>query len=215
MAVRSIDSAPRAQGTDGPPVSGRERKRLETRERIYEAAMLEFREVGFPAALVDRIVDRAGVARGTFYFHFATKEHVLLECVARQEVELIERLHAMGPPPQSVPEFLRRVLICMLTDQEGDEELSREVLAMYVRQPLDIRLSDQPLITEVLDYFIDAADRGAIRKDIPPEVLVIRFLGAVFHMMMGPSPRNIEDEEELEKIDVAIDIYFNGMKVQS
>ena len=37
------------------------------------------RTQGFSNAQIDRIVERAGVARGTFYFHFPTKEHVLVE----------------------------------------------------------------------------------------------------------------------------------------
>jgi len=57
----------------------RERQRLETRGRLYEAALAEFRRVGFANAQIEAIVERAGVARGTFYFHFPTTEHVLLE----------------------------------------------------------------------------------------------------------------------------------------
>jgi hypothetical protein len=98
----------------------------------------------------------------------------------------------------------------MLTAQEGDEELSREVLAMYVRQPLDVRPAEQPLVVELLDYFIEAADRGAVRRDIPPEVLAVRFLGSFFHMMLGAGKRNIDDREE--QIETALDIYFNGLK---
>jgi AcrR family transcriptional regulator len=215
MAVRSIDSAVKLDVAAEPDkvssVSGRERKRLETHQRIFDAAMQEFREVGFQAAQVDRIVERAGVARGTFYFHFPTKEHVLLESATHQEAELIVRLRGMGPAPQSVPEYLKRVLICMLGGQESDKELGREIMAMYVRKPVDVRPSEQPLITEVLDYFIDAADRGVIRRDIAPEVLAIRFLGSFFHLVMGSANRNVEDSEVLDNIEVAIEIYFNGL----
>ena len=42
-------------------------------------AVDEFRREGFARAQVDRIVAAAGVARGTVYFHFPSKEHVLLE----------------------------------------------------------------------------------------------------------------------------------------
>lgn len=217
MAIRSINATANSIATPAPSnatgITARERKRLETRQRIFDAAMAEFREVGFQAAQIDRIVERAGVARGTFYFHFRTKEHVLLQEQSKQEADVLERLRAMGPPPDSVPEYLKRLLICMLGGREEDGELGREIMAMYIRSPVDIQLADQPLITEVLDYFSEAADRGAIRRDIPPEVLAVRFLGSFFHLAMG-DVLDLEDEETLEQIDVAIDIYFNGLKFQ-
>ncbi len=59
--------------------NGREVKRQETRQRVYAAAVAEFRRAGMAAADVAVIAREAGVARGTFYFHFPTKEHVLAE----------------------------------------------------------------------------------------------------------------------------------------
>ena len=39
-------------------------------------------------AEVNAIVAAAGVAHGTFYFHFPTKEHVLLELERREEARI-------------------------------------------------------------------------------------------------------------------------------
>jgi len=72
-------------------VPARARQRLETRERVFEAAMREFRRAGVGAAQVEDIVRAAGVARGTFYLHFPTKEHVLLERAARDQAAVAER----------------------------------------------------------------------------------------------------------------------------
>ena len=59
--------------------SGRAVRRQETRQRVYAAAIAEFKRAGMAAADVGVIATEAGVARGTFYFHFPTKEHVLAE----------------------------------------------------------------------------------------------------------------------------------------
>ena len=213
MAVRSIESGP-AKGTRAGrngKFKPREKKRLETRARIYQAAMDEFREVGFQAASIDRIVERVGVARGTFYFHFATKEHVLVECQRHQEADIILRLRAMGPPPESVSEYMKRIITCILSGQEDDDDLSKEIMAMYVRAPTYINVSEEPLIVEVLDYFIEAAERGAIRSDIAPEILAVRFLGSFFHLFMGNTLRDIDSDEAQETLDVAIDMFTNGI----
>ena len=70
----------------------------ETRDRIYECALAEFRRVGFAKGQIDRIVEAAGVARGTFYFHFPTKDHVLLEIRRRRVPSVIKRVRGGGEP---------------------------------------------------------------------------------------------------------------------
>src|SRR6201987_3588488 len=65
--------------------SAREAKRLQTRERLMGAAIAEFKRSGMAQADVGAIVTAAGVAHGTFFFHFPTKEHVLLELEHREE----------------------------------------------------------------------------------------------------------------------------------
>ena len=69
--------------TNGP--SAREAKRLQTRERLMGAAVAEFKRSGMAEADVGAIVAAAGVAHGTFFFHFPTKEHVLIELERREE----------------------------------------------------------------------------------------------------------------------------------
>ncbi len=72
--------------------SARETKRLQTRERLMGAAIAEFKRSGIAAADVGAIVTAAGVAHGTFFFHFPTKEHVLLELERREEERIAKQL---------------------------------------------------------------------------------------------------------------------------
>src|SRR5271170_1853245 len=90
------------EGTTMPPtedklngraaVSGREVQRQQTRQRVYAAALAEFKRTGMAAADVGDIATAAGVARGTFYFHFPTKEHVLAELERHEEARLVAQL---------------------------------------------------------------------------------------------------------------------------
>jgi AcrR family transcriptional regulator len=72
--------------------SAREAKRLQTRERLMGAAIAEFTRSGMATADVGAIVTAAGVAHGTFFFHFPTKEHVLLELEHREEERIAKQL---------------------------------------------------------------------------------------------------------------------------
>ena len=55
----------------------REQGKLERRERLYEAALALFRTQGYEATTVAQITQRAGLAKGTFFNYFATKDAVL------------------------------------------------------------------------------------------------------------------------------------------
>lgn len=72
-------------------LSAREAKRLQTRERLMGAAISEFKRAGMAEADVGAIVTAAGVAHGTFFFHFPTKEHVLLELEQREEERIAKQ----------------------------------------------------------------------------------------------------------------------------
>src|SRR5712675_2506026 len=72
--------------------SAREAKRLQTRERLMGAAIAEFTRSGMAEADVGAIVAAAGVAHGTFFFHFPTKEHVLLELEQREEARIAKQM---------------------------------------------------------------------------------------------------------------------------
>lgn len=55
----------------------REQKKALLRNRIYETAMALFREQGYEETTVNQITQRAKVAKGTFFNHFPSKEHLL------------------------------------------------------------------------------------------------------------------------------------------
>src|ERR1700741_892515 len=72
--------------------SAREARRGQTRERLLGAAVAEFKRSGMADADVGAIVAAAGVAHGTFFFHFPTKEHVLFELEQREEERIAKQL---------------------------------------------------------------------------------------------------------------------------
>jgi len=69
---------PRARSRPrGPQTRGRR-----TRRRLLDAAEAVFAEHGFHDASIVRIVERAGVAQGTFYIYFRSKLEIFEELVA-------------------------------------------------------------------------------------------------------------------------------------
>jgi AcrR family transcriptional regulator len=78
----------------------RDRARLVYRDAILDAAEEELAASGFHAARVQDIAARAGVAVGTFYNHFETKEDVLVALLDLRMRELAEALAATSADPE-------------------------------------------------------------------------------------------------------------------
>jgi len=58
--------------------------RAATRERILDSAAALFRSAGYDAASIDDIMAGAGLTRGGFYLHFASKEELFSAYVGRE-----------------------------------------------------------------------------------------------------------------------------------
>lgn len=63
-------------------------RRQATRQKLYQAAVTLIAEQGFSATTVDEIAERAGVAKGTVYYNFASKNE-LFEELLRHGVGLL------------------------------------------------------------------------------------------------------------------------------
>src|SRR5437899_13000643 len=91
-------------------LSAREAKRLQTRERLMGAAIAEFARAGIADADVSAIVAAAGVAHGTFFFHFPTKEHVLLELEHREEQRIAKELGRFAASQRGLSSTLKEAV---------------------------------------------------------------------------------------------------------
>jgi AcrR family transcriptional regulator len=82
------------------------------REQLLDAALTAFGAEGYNAAKVSDIVGRAGVAQGTFYLYFRSKQEVMLALFERFQRAIVDaRCGGVGaPPPRSREEFRAAVL---------------------------------------------------------------------------------------------------------
>jgi AcrR family transcriptional regulator len=74
------------------PLSRRERRKLEVRTRILDAAMLLFEERGMAETTVAEICERADVAHKTFFNHFPSKQHLLRDIAIAFVGRLVDRI---------------------------------------------------------------------------------------------------------------------------
>lgn len=110
------------------------RRRKEARPReILAAALSVFSERGFAAARLDDVAERAGIAKGTIYLYFSTKEE-LFEAVVRDAFSpVLERMTgAMALPDMSCRALVELMIRTMYVQMVATER--REILRLLVAE---------------------------------------------------------------------------------
>jgi len=115
-------------------LSRRERKKDETRRRIFEAAVALFRAKGFEETTVDEITERADVGRGTFFNYFPRKEAVLTY-LSEGWLEVAEENAApLLDAAVSTREKVIDIFLFAASAYEQDPALSRFVFGEWVKR---------------------------------------------------------------------------------
>lgn len=159
-------------------MASREQQREETRRRLYESALAIFRRDGVAACRTEDIAKAAGVSRGSFYFHFPTKEHVLLERMAETETEICAAIEAM-PDDATFHQTLATLNKAMARIWEHDPQLLPELAGAALRFTATA-MDDQeatPLRALLAERFRLAVERGEILARLPPAQLGDLYLG--------------------------------------
>ena len=106
----------------GQTVSKREQGKLERKERLYEAALNLFRGQGYEMTTVDQITRQAGLAKGTFFNYFPTKDAVLRYMGAREVGRLGAATLSLNGTASSIGK-LKRLMSALAASLERDRDL--------------------------------------------------------------------------------------------
>lgn len=167
---------------------GREAQRLETRQRVYTAAIAEFKRSGMADADIGAIISNAGVARGTFYFHFPTKEHVLEEVernlVKRLATDLAKFLDSSHDLWSTLSEVVRLVVA---GEARLGNRLFRDVLSLHfsqTRPPGWGNATDHPLVALVATDIERARKDGVVHPEADAEHSALFFLLGLYSLLV-------------------------------
>lgn len=162
-AVRST----RRTGT----VNRRDAQREATRARLFEESVEEFKRNGVVGSEIAVITDRAGVSRGAFYVHYASKDEVLRELLLAEEHRIVEDIRPLIDAQQSLAVVLRAIGDSVLrAERRLGRRLIRDLCAAQFRPEFadDHDVDSHPLglvlVAAVLDRHpgVDAADVATV-----------------------------------------------------
>jgi AcrR family transcriptional regulator len=176
-------TAPAAPRPNAPRTS-----RTERRQQILDAARDVFAKRGYAPSTVDDIVEKAGVARGTFYLYFEDKRAVFAELIDRFAGRLTSAIVRIATEAESPPvdvqvrDNIRAILgVCLteramtkilFTDAVGvDPEFQHKTTTFY------------DAVVQLLTESLKDGQKLGIVDDGEPRVLAYLSIGALKELL--------------------------------
>jgi len=186
-------------------LSRRERKKQETREKLFAAAMYLFRTRGYESTSVEQITENADVGKGTFYNYFPSKEAVVLEFARQAYQDLMKA--GREKPSASARERLRGLLHDWAKFMTRDREIAW----------IAVRNREGPVCDAGLHYGLKAvltvAQRsGEISPEFDADFLAESLEGAMLQHFIS---WYVTGEGDLEaEMDGILAVFFEGLAAE-
>jgi AcrR family transcriptional regulator len=138
----------------------RERKRLQTRERLTRAAISLFLERGFEATTLDDIAAAADISRRSFFHYFASKEDVVFAWQEESMAALVAAV-AARPASESMLAAAENAIAAMVRQLEPGEAIA---IARLKRDNPALQARDQVKHVKLERALAEALGRRAGHK---------------------------------------------------
>jgi TetR/AcrR family fatty acid metabolism transcriptional regulator len=153
------------------------------RERILDAAVRVFARKGFYLTRVSEVAKAAGVADGTIYLYFKSKDDLLVSLFEHRIERLLTYMDTELPRVASATYKLQRVIELQLGLLEGERDLA-EVVTVILRQSTKLMKEyAAPKFTAYFDaiakVIAEGQASGELRADISPHLAARAIFGAL------------------------------------
>ena len=209
VPVNAVARRPRAAQTDAPPTS--------KREAILRAAIDVFADRGYFNAQVADVARAAGVAAGTVYLYFKSKDDLLVSIFDRSMRDGLEAGRCAVADLHDPAERLRRLARGHLARLGADRSLAI-VFQVELRQSTKFmeRFSSSLLrdyLGLIREAIADGQRAGTFRSDLKPTVAAKMLFGALDEMATNwiLSRRRYSLESDA---DAVVELFLNGARAR-
>ena len=147
---------------------------------LADAAVEEFSARGYDAASLNKILGKAGLSKGDFYYHFRGKSGLLRYLFEGMEVDLLEKVGPIGPPPKSADAFWRQLgdaylrTLGYFMEEPRKAALARLLVQVYThpdfaKDTAGVRAKSEKFLLSKVE---EGKRLGAVRKDLPASYIV-------------------------------------------
>lgn len=189
------------------PVTERGRR---TRRKLLDAATHEFGERGFHEASISGITRRAGVALGSFYTYFESKE-AIFQALVRDFSEGVRLAASSGIEHSgSAIDRERDALDAFLRFAREHKEIYRIIDEAEFVDPQSYRTHYESTAHRMLDRLTAGAEAGELREDVE-EAHAWAIMGMNVFLGLRYAVWAREGDQPDKVADIARDILLNGI----
>lgn len=156
------------------------KKSLQRRNTILNEAEKLFIEEGFEKTTVKDIAEHAGVAKGTFYYYFDTKEDIISALLEKRYRKTEKKAkHVMKSAELTSLEKLEKIILRLIFSRRGNfkvyEFFKIDENAKFMKERnKEFWNKFMPIFTDIVK---EGVARGEFETDYPEEVTEILFMG--------------------------------------
>ena len=182
--------------------------RLTPREHIINTAIELFREYGYHATGVDRIINEAGVSKKTLYTHFRSKEELLI--AALRHYDGVFRNNFMRKVDQSAKSPQEKLLAIFDVAQDWFSQskffgcMYINIIGEYSQKNSLIRDICQQFKQLMRSYFKELCVQAGVEEpDALADKLALLFEGAVVTSQVSQKPQAAKTAKDIARSLIA------------
>lgn len=193
-------------------LSRREMNKRDKRQRLLTESLRLFREKGFEQTKVSDITRAAGVAKGTFFNYFPTKDRVLL-ALGEQMLGRMQQVEAMELfSKDSARAKIKGLFHALSTGLDSDRDLVREMVYQGLRLP-DLINGDRSRM-DFRSMLILVIEHGKRQKEVNAKADA-KFIADTLYMLYFQQVVNWCSADFTtslpRQLDQVVDLIFDGV----
>ena len=168
------------------------------KNEILDAADTLFARKGFDNTSTGDILEMVGIARGTLYYHFKSKEDILDALIERYNRQILSAAQEAASDKRfSVKERLIRTILALNVSQKGGQELKEQMhrpqnALMHQKTQMAVLHGVTPILTKLIR---EGAEAGYFQTPYPREcVEMIMVYSNVFFDDAAEASEELRDE---------------------
>jgi len=193
---------------------GTKKKKMDKYPRILEAAVAVFAERGFFQSTIAQIAKAAGVADGTIYLYFKSKDDILVQFYRFKTRQIFERFRAAVSRPAGAEEKLH----CLIRAHLEAFQQDRNMAIVYQAETHRNRRLGHPQIKEMSKMYRDiisevvelGQEEGSMRKDLYLGI-VKRFINGAVDEVINSWIHSGGQYDLVTMADPLVDLFLRGI----
>ncbi len=187
----------------------------EKKERLLEAALEVFSDVGYHNAKISKIAEIAGIGAGSVYLYFENKENILEEIFKQLWTRLEKKLEYLCQASdmnakQKFSELIHDITLFAFERKEMAKIVLHEYRFWRLATSASLAGSVRKTKNMIADIIREGINTGIFRNDMNPDNLTNFLFGGIWYFLAEKSGSLMKDTIDTVTKEIEM-IIFDGM----